>query len=303
MAYKKGKKSQVRKAGKSRKVPRSAKRPTYLSYGMRQSSSYEEVLLNGIISKTGPNKIPECALAFISALSSLTPAMKGLYYKSGISAGRLLYRICQRERRYVWYEESVADLVRFFENAGFSRVSYSIAPERISIKFHNCDRSYLGANLHTFEAGIASGFLTAGKGQQVQVDEVSCSSNGSDFCQFATGLQPPQQKIRESALLEGLAERVKAEAGSNKDTGQHFSEEYYALGSSSMAKAEYADAMGEIMYYMGSEIGSALGLNAARPREIRQANREAVLAAQPLQHEGKGHQSACMRDAVRFPKG
>ena len=84
MAYKKGKKSLKRKAVKGGKAPaRPAKRPTYLSYGLRQSSSYEEVLLNGIISKANPNKIPECALIFNSVLSSLTPAMRSLYYKSG----------------------------------------------------------------------------------------------------------------------------------------------------------------------------------------------------------------------------
>ena len=93
---------------------------------------------------------------------------------------------------------------------------------------------------------------------------MSCSSNGSRFCHFATGLRSPKQRIRETALLEGLAKRVREAAESNKDARQHFSEEYCALGSSSIAKAEYADAMGRIMYYMGGEIGSAMGLSAAR---------------------------------------
>jgi predicted hydrocarbon binding protein len=268
MARKKGKKGLLRKARKRGKIParKTARKPVYLSDEMRQSTSYEEVLLNSIISKGRPNEIPECALIFNSVLSGLTPAMRNLHYKSGISAGRLLYRIYQRERRYTWYEESVADLVRFFENAGFSRVSYSIMPERISIKFHNCDRSNLGANLHTFEAGMVSGFLTAGKAQQVQMAEVSCSSNGSEFCHFASELPSAQQKIRETALLEGLAERVKAEAESGKDGRQHFSEEYYLLGSASLTKSEYASEMNKIIYYMGGMIGSSLGLNTAKLR-------------------------------------
>ncbi len=266
MKSKKRAKKLPRKARKTGGTARTTavRKPIYLSYEMRQSTSFEEVLLNRIISDGNKNAIPECAMLFNSVLSSITPAMKGLYYKSGISTGRLLYRIYQRERRYTWYEESVADLVKFFESAGFSRVSYSVMPERISIKFNNCDRSDIGTNLHTFEAGIASGFLTAGKGQQVQVDEVSCCSNGSEFCNLISSAASARERTREAALLERLAERVSAEAESNTESRQHFSEEYYMLGSSSITQGDYAGEMNRIIYYMGGAIGASLNLNAAR---------------------------------------
>jgi predicted hydrocarbon binding protein len=265
MAPKKAKKRAPVRAKRARRPSkRAARTPLYLSDEMRRSTSYEEVLLNRILSKGRPNETPECAMLFSSVLSSLTPAMRNLYYKSGISAGRLLYRIYQREKRYTWYEESVADLVGFFEKAGFSRVSYSVLPERISIKFHNCGRSEIGLNVHTFEAGIISGFLTAGKGQHVPVEEISCSGNGSEYCYFTSAPAPMQFKARDVDLLSGLTEKVKAEAESHGDRSQRFAEEYYLLGSSSFTRDDYSREMNSVICHMGSMIGSSLGLDAAR---------------------------------------
>ncbi len=267
MAPKKAKKrSPVKAVGARRPGKRAARTPLYLSDEMRMSTSYEEVLLNRILSKRRPNETPECAMLFSSVLSSLTPSMRSLYYKSGISAGRLLYRIYQRERRYTWYEESIADLVGFFEKAGFSRVSYSVLPERISIKFHNCVKGEIGLNVHTFEAGIISGFLTAGRGQHVPVGEISCSGNGSDYCYFTSAPAPMQFKARNADMLGGLAEKVKSEAESHGGASQRFAEEYYLLGSSSLTRDDYSREMNSVVSHMGSMIGSSLGLNSARLR-------------------------------------
>ena len=104
----------------------------------------------------------------------------------------------------MWYEESVADLVRFFESAGFSRVSYSITPRRISIKFHNCDRSDLGANLHTFEAGIVSGSSLRGRGSRCRWMRYHAAATAQNSATLQLDCHRHSKEFAKPHFLRGL---------------------------------------------------------------------------------------------------
>lgn len=261
-------------------IKKHPKKVLYLSYGMRMSTGYDGVLLSSILSHHGKlaHTTSEYSLQFNSVLSSITPEMRNLYYRSGISTGRLLYSIFMRKRRYVWYEESVADLVAFFGEVGFSEITYNVFPDKVEIRFHNCDKSYLGANMHRFEAGIISGFLTAGKGQQLTVTEVSCMSNGGDSCHFVTAYQPMPNETYGIDLLEQFAANSKLHYGvsrASESKMQHFLDEYYMLRLQLMVSAEYLEYMEKIAYHAGRSIGASLGINEARikrsPKSIERA--------------------------------
>jgi predicted hydrocarbon binding protein len=217
----------------------------------------------------------EQSILFSSVLSTLTVGLRNLYYKNGISIGRTLYSIYRRQKHYIWYEESVADLVSFFESAGFSAITYNIFPDRIDIKFHSHSKEYLGTNMHVFECGVICGFLSSAKQQHVKVDEISCSNNDSNFCHFITSESLPLYlEPKGTVVLKKFANLLKESISTpNKKPKPNFMEEYYILSSFVFLEDEYHEHMHKIVYHLGSEISSMLGINRLNQKSARSIER------------------------------
>lgn len=248
----------VRKAIAVKKImlPKKAA-PVYLP----QVSSYEEELLKSIIANKKSYKTTESSLTFNSVLSTITPGIRNLYYRSGVSVGRALYRLYEHERKYLWYEESVADLVAFFEKAGFKGVTYNVFPDKIDIQFHNTSNNYLGTDIHVFESGLICGFLTAGKQQHVRVMETSCRSNGADKCHFVTSDELPLYlDANGHEVIDRFVTHARSDMIRNRKSGQQIAEEYYALSSSVFTDNEYLDHINKVVYYLGNQIGSTINV-------------------------------------------
>lgn len=239
------------------------KRRPIISYVQPVETGYDDTIINSILSGRTRARATEYSLLFNSVLSTITPGLRNLYYKSGISIGKLVNKHYQKRKHYIWYEESVADLVSFLEMAGFNGITYNIFQDRIDIKFNNRDKTFLGTHIHVFEAGIISGFLSSAKEQYIKVEEIACSNNGSDFCHFVTRNTPVyfESKGKETLgrFVDGLVPHLEF-AGSYADK---FSDEYYALASSTLLESEYSDNVGKIAYHVGSEIGSKLNLRSS----------------------------------------
>src|SRR5271155_1020223 len=121
----------IKRKSTIKKVPRRVlTSKKQITYEPQASTSYEEALIKGILSNKSIGKTTEYSILFNSVLSTLTPGLKNLHYKSGVSAGRTLYEICKTKKHYIWYEESIADLVAFFEKAGFTGTTYNVYPDR-----------------------------------------------------------------------------------------------------------------------------------------------------------------------------
>ncbi|MGI0100781.1 MAG: hypothetical protein ACREBH_03655 [Candidatus Micrarchaeaceae archaeon] len=267
MARKKAMKAVRRKtAPKARRSTPRKERPakTLALHYDEPQRGLDDVLIRGVLSNKSGSYSTEYAILFNSVLSTLTPGLRNLYYKNGISVGRELYRTLLSEKRYTWYEEGVADLVRFLERAGFNGITYNIYPDMIDIKFHNRDRTALGINTHVFESGIISGFLTAGKQQHVKVEEIKCSNNGSSFCHFVTTDKLPLYlEPSGNDTLERFTYSIKDRISSG-DKGalqqNRFADEYYALSSSVFLNYDYIAHMQKIAYHLGTQVAPALKL-------------------------------------------
>ena len=226
--------------------------------------SYEEALLKSILDANQDHKVAEYATLFSSVLTSLSEGMRDLHYRSGISVGRTLYRLYERRRIYEWYEESVHDLVSFLERAGYRRVTYQVFPDRIEIVLHHKSGMQLGANMHAFEAGLMSGFLTAAKMRQVHVNEVLCSDNGSEFCKFLTsdryepGRIEPQTAERFFGYFGAHIRGIEKHADS-----MHMQEEYYLLASLMLMHRDYAGGVRRIMMAMGGQLAGRMQMTRA----------------------------------------
>ena len=230
--------------------------------------SYEEAMLRGILENDKKSRTTEYALLFNSVLSNLTKNMQDLYYKFGVSVGRALYRIHETKKRYVWYEDSVADLVSFFEEAGYRSITYNIFPDQVRTNLHDRSHVFLGSNLHVFEAGIMSGFLTAAKGQLVFMDEVSCTHNNKDYCQFLS-FNLPQTSNRQTTGKETINKLIEYISNSAKtEHRMEMASEYHMLSALMILDREYLNHIEKIMTYLGAEFGKKLKISKNRKIDI-----------------------------------
>ncbi len=223
--------------------------------------SREGALLLRIVNKSDAVPVPEDSMLFISLLSNLTSSMREVSRHSGMYAGRHLYSLLSARKRYTIYEESIADLVKFFEHAGYEGVTYNVFPDRIDIQMHDKSHVQLGVNIHSFEAGLISGFVTAAKKQYVNVTEHVCSNNGSEFCLFSSyygQYSKPEEADPKSAILGFVEHIAKDSQAKGHETELQISPEYYALSSSPVLEQEYHQEMLHVAAYIGSEIGSRI---------------------------------------------
>ncbi len=173
---------QVRSRAKARIVSRA--RPHAVTHRAVQPKqviprSYEEALLHSIMQGSG-RRLDPCSAGFAGMLASLTPSLRSMHFASGMRAGKLLYIIGIASKGRA---AAILCLPDFLDMAGYSDIRFDRLGQlfRVRMRAHSCD---LTANVHTFEAGLISGFMSAAEGQQVLVTETSCSSNGSEWCSF-----------------------------------------------------------------------------------------------------------------------
>lgn len=223
--------------------------------------SHEEAMLESILNRRNEEKVSEEAMTFNSILCNLTKSLSSINRKFGTYTGRHLYSIFRSRKRYVWYEESASDLIKFFEKAGYSNVTYNVFPDFVNIKMYDRSHQNFGMNMHSFESGIISGFLTAAKKHYVGIEEVECSNNGSPHCRFTSSFSSRQihdaQKIGGS--LEMFAEHIANSAKDMKRQKIHkIAPEYYVLSSSTMLGKAYLQEILHIAFYLGSAISDRL---------------------------------------------
>jgi predicted hydrocarbon binding protein len=111
-------------------------------------------------------------------------------YKAGLRIGKLYYSELYKPKGHKWYEDSIPTLISLLQRFGY-KATY-IVSERGNpvIRLKSSHEIYLGYNVHTFESGIISGFLSIAKGSYVHMYEHECSCNGYDECIFDVGMQP-----------------------------------------------------------------------------------------------------------------
>ena len=229
--------------------------------------SYETALLKSIVGGHASGRVSRHALTFYSLMANTTPSLRALNYRHGIAAGRSLYRLYAPTRRYVLYEESVDDIVSFFELAGFGRITYHALPNVIKIGMHDMLRLDLGMSTHSFEAGMIAGFLTASKGQLMHVAEMTCSSDSASSCEFcssSTAQDTGKFEIKGAfdAFVEDVSRQVLRE---EEQTGPGIANEYYALSSLVLLDGKYFHEIRAIADYLGGRLAVELGLESMTP--------------------------------------
>ncbi|MEM3227607.1 MAG: hypothetical protein QXK65_01505 [Candidatus Micrarchaeaceae archaeon] len=223
-------------------------------------TSYEEVLLTSIISNSNPSATTyESAATFSRILLNLTAGTRALGYRYGMEIGKSLYRLLSSRKPYYWYEESIPDLISFLEKAIGVPASYSLLYSGLRVRIYNKQGLYLGMNMHLFEAGIISGFVTAASKQITYMEEISCSNNGSDYCEFS--LSPHrhnEENIEVSSALSRFAEHLSIMVKHPQTQQNSVSRSYHALLILSILRSSYSDAINNISGYFGFKVAQQL---------------------------------------------
>ncbi len=244
-------------------APQPHVRPSY--FGAVGPSTYEEAILNSILRGRQVHNLPDEASLLGSALSSISGSMRDLQYRSGIHIGRSLYRIDNSVKHYLFPEEAIADLVEFFEAAGYRYVTYIALSDKIEISMFDGKGPDVGTNLHSFEAGIISGFISSAKHRYIAVEEVECVHNKHDSCRFIPVAHKgaPRAAIDEVAVLDRLAGHIAERAkhpSSHSGSALHaeMSGEYYSLMFKMLFDKSYIEAVKSIASYMGVSVGEKI---------------------------------------------
>ncbi len=259
--------------------------PTYEPMG------YEEAVIRNIMNNSKGSNVADEAYALTSTLSSLSGNLKELQYRKGVAAGKLLYKVKSAARGYIYPEESVADLVRFFQSAGHKHVTYIAYPGNIQIKLHDKLGPNVGASLHIFEAGVISGFLSSAMLRYVDIKESSCVNDDGPYCRFVFDASGAGRSGNaDPSSIDRLANHIAHNVRFTKSRRAVVKNEYYMLGSSLLFDDVYVDSVKSIAAYMGWSVGERLSRNGKRVKlsEMKYAIRllnmgnPEIIASKPL---------------------
>lgn len=139
------------------------------------SRSHEEMVVKRLA--LAPSKAPDRSLQIQDLIYNSAAELRSLALRSGFNLGADAYRNSSG---------SIAALEHLLENGGLGKMVYypfesSSAFTSHGVKTHGIK---LGTNVHAFEAGVISGYLSAHAKQQVAVRETECVFNGSNYCKF-----------------------------------------------------------------------------------------------------------------------
>lgn len=207
------------------------------------------------------------ALALRHMLSARSAEAIGASYRSGFSHGRSLYGIVSVQKPGRMDGEYMALLAQFLESVGACGVSVGTSPEGVVLRLHGTGaRLELGANVHHFEAGIISGFLSAMTRRHVAVQETECRDNGAMSCSFATRRYhgSAAHSLVPDAAIERFAVHI-ARSTSPGARGAVASSAYCAMLSSPLAGDAAHAGAARAMRLLGSSLGAA---SASRNRKL-----------------------------------
>ncbi len=283
------KKMQTKKAGVG--IKRRTSRKTAPKVKRIVSSRTREELLIKRLAET-PSKMPNRGLEFQDLLYNSASELRSLAFKSGFNLGAEVYRGSKR---------SIASLEHVLEHAGMGKVVYnSFGSESAfvsyGVKAHGLN---LMTEVHIFEAGIISGYLTSHAKRLITAEEVACVFNGSPYCRFvarAEGETRVAKTLEFSRILSALRTTMLNSESPKKIDG------YYMLAIEPILVEPVFSEASKFLYLSGKLLANS-GLPAFRHTVRMAANFFGVEGAELISNRKKelmihvayGHETSTYR--------
>ncbi len=187
--------------------------------------SYKDAVIKGILTSNSAEYGTNEESILLSHLLVNLESGPNEVYKSGVTAGKLAYYSLFGNSKPKWYEDALPKLIAFFESAGYKKISYdALGVSGPVLRIGDSKGIQLGANIHYFEAGIISGFISSARGEYVPITESECRNNGFYQCKFIVS-RPKFKKLREKSAIQKLV----GGAIASSSTKKQFSSLYNAM--------------------------------------------------------------------------
>ncbi len=171
-AAKKGKKS----ARERNPIKRKAIVRKSIHTQISQAPDTEGLLVRSILN---PSRELRDGIVIEDLIYSLTPKLARTAYNFGYSIGMDISANSKKEKN---------TLVPVLGRLGFRNIVYQPFRDALVIKSgsRNHDAKKVGAKIHSFEAGIIAGYLSAHSGEIINTVEKECIYNGDPVCRFVS---------------------------------------------------------------------------------------------------------------------
>ncbi len=209
-----------------------------LSFSSEASSSQELLLISRLMKE---NESYERPIFIQDLVYNLALEMKIYAYKAGFAIGELA------EQHY----PGASTLEKLLLGAGMGKVVYYPFEFHAVITSSKRKGGNAGTNMHVFESGLISGFLSAESGTTINVAETHCANYKDDFCQFLAtrDINPYKDLFAIESIdkaTEILSEAIKAENKYNKD--------YYLLSFLPLMEKPLLNSAAKLFYVLGQNL-------------------------------------------------
>lgn len=231
-----------------KRVHRTERRPQKKAESRPPLPSSREAALFGRLTRV-QSPSPRRHLLVQDLIYNTAQELQMLAFKSGFNVGAEVYRHS---------DKSMTSLERILENAGLGRVVFYPFESKsvISSRSIRSGGMNTGVNMHVFEAGVISGYLTAHARKPITVVEQNCVFNGASTCEFvatAGGIDSVEQPPLDfPAVLKALSRSI---SGSEDQKGNGA---YYMVSIRPLLSEPVFGEATKLMYLAGKALAQEL---------------------------------------------
>ncbi|MGA3020840.1 MAG: 4-vinyl reductase [Candidatus Micrarchaeales archaeon] len=221
----------------------------------------EELLIRKIAQK--PLRPMPRRLQIQDLLYNTAQELQSLAFNAGFNLGI---------EAYANSEKNMSALEHILENAGLGRIIYYPFESKsvIASRTMKQEGMNLGSNLHVFESGVISGYLSAHTKKHITVREQTCVFNGAPVCEFIAtpgGIESSgSMPIEFPKIVKALADAISRSEGNN---GR---KTYYVLALKPLLNEPLFSEISKFLYLAGKQL----------PRRIPNFDYAVIHAAQFL---------------------
>jgi len=242
-AAKKDKKS----ASKRKPVKRKAIAKKSIQRQISKAPDTEGLLVRSILN---PSRELRDGIVIEDLIYSITPKLARTAYNFGYSIGMDIFANSRKEQN---------TLVPVLGRLGFRNIIYQ--PFRDALVIRSGSRNHnvrkVGAKIHSFEAGIMAGYLSAHSGEVINTTEKECVYNGDPVCRFVSSTGRTFERSSNPSLEDVIDTIV---VNIHEITFSDRSEvAYHMLPLIPMTKQPLRDEIAKIFYLIGIELSQRYG--------------------------------------------
>ena len=246
-AAKNAKKSTVKRRKSKRKVI--VKKPA--QHQISQAPDTEGLLVGSLLN---PSRELRDGIVIEDLIYSLTPKLARTAYRFGYSIGMDIFANSSKEQNM---------LVPVLGRLGFRNIVYQPFRDALVIKSGSRNHTVrkVDAKIHSFEAGIIAGYLSAHSGELINTTEKECIYNGDQACRFVSNTGRAFGS-NSNPSLEDVIDTIAANMHEIKFSDRS-EVAYHMLPLMPMTKQPLRNEVVKIFYLIGLELSQRYGKDEA----------------------------------------